>query len=97
MARKGTKNLTSERTYVRPKPPLGPYTKPRVTAIKLDPEQAILTSCRGGAFLGMFMSAGGNSCLYTATFTGTRRCVAVVRNEGWAVDMLHHEALSEPS
>ena len=54
---KKTKNLFKRKFYARPKPPPGPYTKPRLTAIKLDPEQAILTSCQvGGGYHNAFRS-----------------------------------------
>ncbi len=51
MAKK-TKNLLNRKFRAKPKPviPQGSYTKPRYWAIKLDPEQAVLSSCMvGGA------------------------------------------------
>jgi len=41
-------NLLRRKFRAKPKPaiPLGPYTKPVVIAIKLDPEQAIIAACQ---------------------------------------------------
>ena len=54
--------MTKKKSYRRPKPPLGPYTKPRVAIVKLDPEQAILSACRvaGDGFM------AGAYCRYDA-------------------------------
>ena len=56
MAKKKTNYLLGKKFKFqpRPKPPLGPYTKPRVAIVKLDPEQAILAACRvnGGGYFG---------------------------------------------
>ena len=37
--------MTKKKSYSRPKPPLGPYTKPHVCIVKLDPRQAVLSVC----------------------------------------------------
>lgn len=78
MAKK-TKNLLSRKFRAKPKPviPLGPYTKPRVTAVKLDPGQAVLSACVVG---GGYLNALGTGC---AVRGGATRCALGVRGIRW--------------
>ncbi len=66
------------RTKSKPIIPLGPYTKPRLTAIKLDPEQAVIASCRvAGA--NAYFDWADTRCHYS--FTGGA-CFGVRGNAG---------------
>ena len=75
----------------RPKPPLGPYTKPHVCIVKLDPEQALLTQCSVG---GLFFD-GATACVVEGA--GAALCWSTVRGRSSLTTKRGSPADAKPS
>jgi len=58
--------MERKKSYPRPKSPLGPYTKPTITRVKLDPKQAILATCATYQQGGAWMVTAIPVCVYNA-------------------------------
>ena len=68
--------MEKKKSYSRPKPPLGPYTKPHVCVVKLDPEQALLTQCDTS---GIWMDGAHTRCIPGNRVGGIVNCALSVR------------------